>query len=59
MKTIIFWLICIKNQDENNNILGADIPDLRFGGVQVHETCPRTEQFKSHLLSSSLSVNGH
>ena len=25
---------CIKNLDENNNILGLDISELRFGGVQ-------------------------
>ena len=26
--------ICIKYQDENNNILGMDTPKLRFRGVQ-------------------------
>ena len=25
--------ICIKYQDENNNILGVDTSELRFGGV--------------------------
>ena len=45
--------ICIKNQYENNNILGLDTSELRFGGVQKLfldlETRPRTEQFKSHV----------
>ena len=27
--------ICIKNQYENNNILGLDTSELRFGGVQM------------------------
>ena len=26
--------ICIKYQDENNNILGVDTSELRFGGVR-------------------------
>ena len=42
----------IKNQYENNNILGLDTSELRFGGVQKLvfelETRPRTEQFNSH-----------
>ena len=34
--------ICIKYQDENNDILGVDTSELRF-------RCPWTEQFKSHV----------
>ena len=26
---------CIKNQYENNNILGLDTSELRFGGIQT------------------------
>ena len=44
MKTIVFWPVCIKN----NNILGVDISELTIGGVQIRETRPWTEQFKSH-----------
>ena len=44
--------ICIKNQDENNNILGLDTSELRFRSVQnlvlKLETRPRAEQFRSH-----------
>ena len=50
--TLSAYPICIKNQYENNNILGLDTSKLRFGGVQKLvlelETRPRTEQFKSH-----------
>ena len=42
--------ICIKNQYENNNILGVDTSELRFGSVQnlvlELESRPRTEQFR-------------
>ena len=34
MKIIIFWSICIKYLDENNNIFGLDTSELRFRGVQ-------------------------
>ena len=44
--------ICIKNQYENNNILGVDASELRFGSVQnlvlQLETRPRTEPFRIH-----------
>ena len=44
--------ICIKNQYENNNILGVDTSELRFRSVQnlVLElgTRPRTEPFRIH-----------
>ena len=47
--------ICIKNQYENNNILGVDTSELRFGSVQnlIHEleTRPRTEPFRIHDMS--------
>ena len=39
---------CIKNLDENNNILGLDTYELRFGGVLELETRPRTEAFRIH-----------
>ena len=42
--------ICIKSQYENNNILGVDTSELRFGNVQnlvlELETRPRTEPFR-------------
>ena len=34
MKTVIFWSICIKYLDEDNNILGVDTSELTIGGVQ-------------------------
>ena len=44
--------ICIKYQDENNNILGVDTFELTIRGVQnlvlKLETRPRTEAFMSH-----------
>ena len=44
--------ICIKNQYENNNILGEDTSELRFGSVRnlvlELETRPLTEPFRSH-----------
>ena len=58
--------ICIKNQYKNNNILGLDTSELRFGGVQMRVDTSefrfggvqklvlkletRTEQFKSYLI---------
>ena len=49
--------ICIKNQYENNNILGVDTSELRFRSVQnlVLElgTCPRTEPFRIHNQTSN------
>ena len=54
--------IFIKNLDENNNILGLDTSELRFRGVQklvlVLETRPRTEQFKSHVVTTLEQENG-
>ena len=48
----VLCLICIKNQYENNNILGLDISELRFGSVQnlilELETRPLTEPFSIH-----------
>ena len=48
--------ICIKNQYENNNILGLDTSELRFGSVQnlvlELETRPLTEAFRIHVLTS-------
>ena len=44
--------ICIKNQYENNNILGSDTSELRFGSVQnlylELETRPLTEPFRMY-----------
>ena len=51
--------ICIKNQYDNNNILGLDISELRFGGVQMRVDISKLRfggvqklvfemQFKSH-----------
>ena len=48
----VLCLICIKNQYENNNILGSDTSELRFGSVQnlilELETRPLTEPFRIH-----------
>ena len=55
--------ICIKNQYENNNILGLDNSELRFGSVQnlvlELETRPWTEPFRIHqkIKYSVNSVN--
>ena len=53
MSKVSLHPICIKNQDENNNILGLDTSELRFGSVQnlylELETLPLTELFRSHL----------
>ena len=46
--------ICIKNQNENNNILGADTSDLRFGGVQIRETRPGTNGLFRHTVLAHL-----
>ena len=44
--------ICIKYQDENNNILGVDTSELTIEGVQnlvlKLKTHPQTEVFRSH-----------
>ena len=52
MSKVSLHPICIKNQDENNNILGLDTSELRFGSVQnlylELETLPLTELFRSH-----------
>ena len=49
--------ICIKSQYENNNILGVDTSELRFGSVQnlvlELETRPRTEPFRIHVIISA------
>ena len=54
MSKVSLHPICIKNQDENNNILGLDTSELRFGSVQnlylELETLPLTELFRSHHL---------
>ena len=51
----VLCLICIKNQYENNNILGSDTSELRFGSVQnlylELETRPLTELFRSHVAA--------
>ena len=51
MSKVSLHPICIKNQDENNNILGLDTSELRFGSVQnlylELETLPLTELFRS------------
>ena len=53
MSKVSLHPICIKNQDENNNILGLDTSELRFGSVQnlylELETLPLTELFRSHI----------
>ena len=36
----VLYLICIKNQYKNNNILGSDTSKLRFGSVQKVWKCP-------------------
>ena len=54
--------IFIKNLDENNNFLGLDTSELRFGGVQKLvlelKTRPRTEQFKSHFDGQLVANHG-
>ena len=46
-------IFCIKNLDENKNILGLDTSELRFGGVQKLvlelETRHLIEAFRIHL----------
>ena len=52
MSKVSLHPICIKNQYENNNILGLDTSELRFGSVQnlylELETRPLTEPFRMH-----------
>ena len=52
--------ICIKNQYENNNILGVDTSELRFGSVQnlvlKLETRSQTEQFRIHSEGKLVAV---
>ena len=57
----VLCLICIKNQYENNNILGSDTSELRFGSVQnlylELETRPLTEPFRSHTGTQMLNLS--
>ena len=52
MSKVSLHPICIKNQYENNNILGWDTSELRFGSVQnlflELETLSLTEPFRMH-----------
>ena len=56
MSKVSLHPICIKNQYENNNILGSDTSELRFGSVQnlylKLETRPLTEPFRMHYQSN-------
>ena len=60
MSKVSLHPICIKNQDENNNILGLDTSELRFGSVQnlylELETLPLTELFRSHHANEKIET---
>ena len=55
MSKVSLHPICIKNQDENNNILVLDTSELRFRSVQnlylELETLPLTEPFRMHTFN--------
>ena len=62
MSKVSLHPFCIKNQYENNNILGSDTSELRFGSVQnlylELETRPLTEPFRMHLIPNPKHLGG-